>query len=40
MHLDFAPGEAAQIDFGSGSTLVDTRTGELIKTHFFHKRPF
>jgi transposase len=35
MHLDFAPGEAAQIDFGSGPTLVDTRTGELIKTHFF-----
>ena len=35
MHLDFAPGEAAQIDFGSGPTLIDTRTGELIKTHFF-----
>jgi len=35
MHLDFAPGEAAQIDFGSGPTLVDTRSGKLIKTHFF-----
>ncbi len=35
MHLDFAPGEAAQIDFGSGPELVDTRTGEIIKTHFF-----
>ena len=35
MHLDFAPGEAAQIDFGSGPQLVDMRTGEIIKTHFF-----
>jgi transposase len=35
MHLEFAPGEAAQIDFGSGPELVDTRTGEIIKTHFF-----
>ncbi len=35
MHLAFAPGEAAQIDFGAGPTLVDTCTGELIKTHFF-----
>ncbi|MFC1665773.1 IS21 family transposase, partial [Pseudomonadota bacterium] len=35
MHLDFAPGEAAQIDFGSGPTLVDVRTGEEIKTWFF-----
>jgi transposase len=34
-HLDFAPGEAAQIDFGSGPVLVDTRTGEEIKTWFF-----
>jgi transposase len=35
MHLEFAPGEAAQIDFGTGPQLVDTRTGEIIKTHFF-----
>ncbi|MEW8232498.1 MAG: hypothetical protein AB2745_19410 [Candidatus Thiodiazotropha endolucinida] len=35
MHLDFAPGEAAQINFGAGPQLVDMRTGELIKTHFF-----
>jgi transposase len=35
MRLDFAPGEAAQIDFGSGPELVDTRSGEIIKTHFF-----
>lgn len=35
MHLDFTPGVAAQIDFGTGPRLVDTRTGELIKTHFF-----
>ena len=35
MHLEFAPGEAAQIDFGTGPQLVDMRTGEIIKTHFF-----
>ena len=35
VHLDFAPGEAAQVDFGSGPVLVDTRTGEEIKTWFF-----
>ncbi len=34
-HLDFAPGEAAQVDFGTGPVLVDTRTGEEIKTWFF-----
>ena len=33
--LDFAPGEAAQVDFGTGPTLVDPRTGEEIKTWFF-----
>lgn len=35
MHLDFAPGEAAQVDFGAGPVLVDQRTGEEIKTWFF-----
>lgn len=34
-HLDFTPGEAAQVDFGAGPVLVDTRTGEEIKTWFF-----
>ncbi len=33
--LDFAPGEAAQVDFGTGPKLVDTRTGEEIKSWFF-----
>jgi hypothetical protein len=35
MHLDFAPGEAAQIDFGTGPVLVDLETGEEVKTWFF-----
>ena len=35
MPLDFAAGEAAQIDFGTGPKLVDTRTGEIVKTWFF-----
>jgi len=35
MHLDFAPGEAAQVDFGSGPVMVDLHTGEEIKTWFF-----
>jgi transposase len=35
MHLDFAPGEAAQVDFGTGPVLVDGRTGEEVKTWFF-----
>ena len=34
-HLDFAPGEAAQVDFGSGPVVIDTRTGEELKTWFF-----
>ena len=33
--LNFDPGEAAQIDFGSGPKILDTRTGELRKTWFF-----
>lgn len=35
MHLDFAPGEAAQVDFGTGPALVDGETGESVKTWFF-----
>lgn len=35
MHLEFAVGEAAQIDFGSGPRLVDVETGEIVKTWFF-----
>ncbi len=35
VHLDFAPGEAAQVDFGAGPTLVDPITGEARKTWFF-----
>ena len=34
-HLDFAPGAAAQVDFGAGPVVVDTRTGEAQKTWFF-----
>ena len=33
--LDFAPGEVAQVDFGTGPRLVDTRTGKEIKSWFF-----
>ena len=33
--LDFNPGEAAQVDFGSGPEIIDAFTGEVIKTHFF-----
>lgn len=33
--LDFNPGEAAQVDFGTGPVLMNTRTGECIKTWFF-----
>ncbi len=35
VRLDFAPGEAAQVDFGSGPKLVDTSTGEIRKTWVF-----
>jgi len=35
VHMDFAPGEAAQVDFGAGPVIVDLRTGEEIKTWFF-----
>ena len=33
--LDFAPGEAAQVDFGTGPGFVDERTGKQIKSWFF-----
>ena len=33
--LDFAPGEAAQVDFGKGPTITDVFTGELISTWVF-----
>ena len=35
MRLVFAPGEAAQVDFGAGPTLIDPVTGEIRKTWFF-----
>ena len=33
--LDFAPGDAVQVDFGAGPEITDAMTGEVIKTHFF-----
>lgn len=33
--LDFAPGEAAQVDFGKGPDIVDAFTGALTKTWIF-----
>lgn len=33
--LDFAPGDTAQVDFGSGPVLIDGRTGEPSKTWVF-----
>jgi transposase len=35
VRLEFAPGEAAQVDFGAGPRIVDTATGELRKTWVF-----
>ena len=35
MILDFKPGECAQVDFGSGPPLIDSLTGEIIKTWIF-----
>lgn len=35
MRLSFAPGEAAQVDFGAGPEIIDTATGEIAKTWFF-----
>ncbi len=33
--LDFAVGEMAQVDFGSGPVITDRQTGEVFKTWFF-----
>jgi transposase len=33
--LDFKPGEASQVDFGSGPSVVNWETGEVVKTWFF-----
>jgi len=33
--MEFTPGDAAQVDFGAGPLIVDTRTGELRKSWIF-----
>lgn len=33
--LDFDPGDAVQVDFGKGPTIIDVYTGEIISTWFF-----
>ena len=33
--LEFNPGEAAQVDFGRGSEVLDPRIGELLSTWVF-----
>ena len=35
MRLDFAPAEAAQVDFGSAPEITDVHTGEVFKTWVF-----
>lgn len=35
MRLDFAPGDAVQVDFGSGPLVPHPRTGEALKTWIF-----
>lgn len=35
MILDFAPGQAAQVDFGAGPTLLDPSSGKPVRTWFF-----
>jgi len=35
MILDFKPGEAAQVDFGTGPVVIDDMTGKPVKTWFF-----
>lgn len=35
MILDFKPGEAAQVDFGSGPVIIDPATGKSQRTWFF-----
>ena len=33
--LDFAPGDAVQVDFGKGPNIIDVFTGEILKTWVF-----
>ena len=35
LRLEFAPGAAAQVDFGAGPIITDVHTGEVCKTWFF-----
>jgi len=35
MILEFAPGEAAQVDFGAGPAVLDPASGERVRTWFF-----
>ena len=35
LRLTFKPGEAVQVDFGSGPLITDVYTGEIFKTWFF-----
>lgn len=35
VRLSFAPGEAAQVDLGAGSEVIDPATGELRRTWAF-----
>jgi transposase len=35
MRLEFAPGDAAQVDFGAGPVITDIATGEVMKSWFF-----
>lgn len=35
MRLDFAPGDAGQVDFGQGPAIDDVHTGAVVKTWFF-----
>ena len=35
VRLEFGPGECAQVDFGNGPKIADSKTGELRKTWFF-----
>lgn len=33
--MDYPPGDAAQVDFGAGPKILDTRTGKVVPTWFF-----
>jgi len=35
MILEFAPGEACQVDFGAGPIVLDERSDKMVKTWFF-----